>query len=136
MSLIIKAIKREPKLSKAGKNYTRLSFLADHQGQPIWFSGFGGKENEHWQKGTVLESTDIKIEQSGKWWNFETLKIGNVAPVRQSNQPNVESRLEALEMAVKALQNASTPLPQNAQFENQAMDDDFQHPADSEEVPF
>ena len=70
-------VKRTQETSKAGKPYTRMSIKTESCGER-YISGFGNKDNEGWNAGTVVE-IDIKdstsMDKNGvPYLNFEVPK--------------------------------------------------------------
>lgn len=67
----IAAVKRTPRTSqRTGKPFVSLGIKTNEHGDR-WLSGFGGKDNEHWMVGNVV---DVEIEDTGKYLNFTAIK--------------------------------------------------------------
>ena len=71
----ITALKRTPRMSKAGKAFVSLGLKTTEYGDK-WLSGFAGDENSHWQEGDVV---DIEITQKDEYLNFKTNKVNQVS---------------------------------------------------------
>lgn len=94
MQVTIEAIKRTQRQSKAGKPYESVSILANQR----WYGGFGGKWNEHWQKGDTVE---IEVTQNGEYFNFE----------RPDPLKKLETRISLLEEQVAKLSQNHSVAP-------------------------
>ncbi len=71
----ITALKRTPRMSKAGKAFVSLVLKTTEYGDK-WLSGFAGDENNHWQVGDVV---DVEITQKDEYLNFKTNKVNQVS---------------------------------------------------------
>jgi len=69
--MIIQAIHKEVKISKAGKPYASVSIQLDEYkdgtGKRFWIGGFGNKDTWFWKKGDEV-MPDVK--QNGQYYNF------------------------------------------------------------------
>lgn len=74
---ITKVFRKQEVSKKTNKPYTRLALKTKEHGER-WLSGFGNKDNEHWQDGikVSLEITesDAVDKDGNKYLNFATPK--------------------------------------------------------------
>lgn len=76
MKVNLTSVKRVPLTSKStGKPFTSLRITTQQHGDSQ-LSGFGNKDNEHWNVGMEV---DIDVEQKGQYLNFSTAKGSSVS---------------------------------------------------------
>jgi hypothetical protein len=106
---------RQNKISKkTGKPYISLGIKTKEYGEE-WINGFGGKENQYWAQGDIVDIEIYEDEWNGKkTLKFNTPKVDPNIEISaiKTRLDNVESRLTRIEKG--------TAMPENFPFNPQA----------------
>lgn len=99
---------RQNKISKkTGRLYTSLGIKAKEYGEE-WINGFGGKENQYWAQGDIVEIEVYENEWNGKKsLKFNTPKVDPGVELAE-----IKTRLAELEAKVMRIEK-SIPMSPN-----------------------
>lgn len=136
----ITAIKRTPRMSKAGRAFVSLGLKTNEYGDK-WLSGFAGDENKDWKVGDTVE---IEVEQKDEYLNFKTLRVNAVSKAqgddsRVFNLINLKilPLLEFMAEDLKALRKREISYPEMDETNDaHGLEIPAEHEIDASDSPF